>query len=242
MHDEVLRQKDVVDDGFSSILAQFRNKIRPRAKRMIDMLAASALIIVVLPMALLIMLAIVLNGQTPFYSHVRVGQGGRKFRCLKFRSMRRNADSALAGLLQRDPAAKLEWETTRKLRNDPRVTRVGRILRATSLDELPQLINVIVGQMSLVGPRPVTQDELEQFYGAPEQAAYNSVRPGLTGLWQVNGRSEASFANRVALDTLYVQRLSLRTDLLILIQTIPVAVSRRGAWSALLILAEMRFI
>jgi lipopolysaccharide/colanic/teichoic acid biosynthesis glycosyltransferase len=144
--------------------------------------------------------------------------------------MCRDADIVLTQLLKRDPAAKREWETNRKLRHDPRVTRVGRFLRATSLDELPQLINVLAGQMSLVGPRPVTRAELAKFYGPMETAAYSSVRPGLTGLWQVKGRSELGYDNRVALDTLYAQRLSIRTDLVILVQTIDVVVRQRGAW------------
>jgi exopolysaccharide production protein ExoY len=199
-------------------------------KRAFDFFAAIVLIILVLPVVCLIVLALFLSVQTPFYSHVRVGKNGREFACLKFRSMRRNADVTLANLLQRDPAAKLEWETNRKLRDDPRVTRIGRVLRATSLDELPQLVNVLAGQMSLVGPRPVTGAELTKYYGPFEAAAYCSVRPGLTGLWQVKGRSELGYANRVALDTIYAQRLSLRTDLGILVQTIGVVVRQRGAW------------
>lgn len=229
MQNEVSYQKNIAEDSASG-LSRLRVKIRPHAKRGFDLCAAIILIIITFPVICLIILAIISGGQPPFYSHVRVGQGGREFGCLKFRSMCRNADIALAQLLQHDPAARLEWETNRKLRNDPRVTRVGRFLRATSLDELPQLINVLRGQMSLVGPRPVTRSELNKFYGPFEAAAYSSVRPGLTGLWQVGGRSEAGYDSRVALDTLYAQRLSLRTDLVILVQTIDVVVRQRGAW------------
>lgn len=217
------------DAGFASA-AGFRAKVRPYAKRMFDFSVALILIIAFFPVACLIASAVLANGQSPFYSHVRLGRGGRNFGCLKFRSMRPDADIALTQFLRDDPAARLEWETNRKLRNDPRVTRIGRMLRATSLDELPQLSNILVGHMSLVGPRPVTRDEFTQFYGAQEAAAYSSVRPGLTGLWQIKGRSEAGFADRVAFDALYAQRLSLRTDLVILFQTVRVVISQRGAW------------
>jgi exopolysaccharide production protein ExoY len=211
-------------------LTRVRAILRPHAKRLFDIIGALALIAILLPLGFLILLALALTGQVPLYSHARLGRGGRKFGCLKFRSMRSNADLALAELLQRDPAAKLEWQTTHKLRHDPRVTRVGRFLRRTSLDELPQLLNILAGQMSFVGPRPVTEEELNKFYGSAAKAAYNSVRPGLTGPWQVGGRSESGFANRIALDTLYAQHPSLRTDLLILVQTIYAVFARRGAW------------
>jgi exopolysaccharide production protein ExoY len=229
MQDEILHQR-ITTNGPANSLAHLRAESRPYAKRILDFCAAVVLIIIVLPCALLIIPAIVLGGQMPFYSHVRVGKGGREFGCLKFRSMCRNADTKLAQLLERDPAAKLEWETRRKLRNDPRITRLGRFLRATSLDELPQLINVLAGQMSLVGPRPVTRTELAEFYGSLEAAAYCSVRPGVTGLWQVSGRSELGYKNRVALDAFYAQHLCLRTDLVILAQTIDIVVRQRGAW------------
>jgi lipopolysaccharide/colanic/teichoic acid biosynthesis glycosyltransferase len=145
--------------------------------------------------------------------------------------MRPDAALALARLLQADTAAQEEWKLRRKLRRDPRITRVGRLLRASSLDELPQLFNVLRGDMSLVGPRPVLREELEQFY-APAGAAqeYLSVRPGITGSWQVSGRSETSFAQRIALDVAYVRFPSLRKDLAILAGTAPAVVRRRGAY------------
>jgi len=224
-----LRQKHI-GNGLVDRLANLRTQIRPHAKRTFDLCAGIVLLIIVLPLVFLIIWAIALSGQVPFYSHVRVGRGGREFGCLKFRTMRRDSDVALAQLLQRDSAAKLEWETNRKLRRDPRVTRVGRFLRTTSLDELPQLINVLAGQMSLVGPRPVTQGELAKFYGPSGTAAYISVRPGLTGLWQVSGRNEVGYHSRVALDSLYAQRLSLWMDIVILCRTVGVVVRQRGAW------------
>jgi lipopolysaccharide/colanic/teichoic acid biosynthesis glycosyltransferase len=158
-----------------------------------------------------------------------VGRGGALFGCLKFRSMVIDSEARLAELLARDPAARAEWEATRKLKRDPRVTSVGRFLRASSLDELPQLINVLRGEMSLVGPRPVIQAELEQHYGAAA-AHYMSVRPGITGLWQVSGRNDTTYEQRVRLDVSYVARASFAEDLRILLAT-PVAVlRRRGAY------------
>jgi exopolysaccharide production protein ExoY len=204
MPNEILHQK-ITYDSPTNRLTYLRAKVRPYAKRMFDFCAAIVLIIIVFPPVCLIILAVIFGGQMPFYSHVRAGQGGREFGCLEFRSMYRDADIILTQLLQRDPAAKLEWEINRKLRHDPRVTRVGRFLRATSLDELPRLLNVLAGQMSLVGPRPVSRAELAKFYDPWEAAAYSSVRPGLTGLWQVMGRSELGNDNRVALDKLYAQ-------------------------------------
>jgi exopolysaccharide production protein ExoY len=216
--------------GLSNHVRHRPVEARLHAKRVFDVCASLILIILILPLGCLITLVIALSGQFPFYSHIRVGRDRREFGCLKFRSMCRDADIALAQLLRADPTAQLEWENNRKLRDDPRVTRVGRFLRRTSLDELPQLLNILVGHMSFVGPRPVTGDELIKFYGPSEAAAYSSVRPGLTGLWQVRGRSESSYADRAALDTLYAQSFTLRTDLMILIQTIHVVVSKRGAW------------
>jgi exopolysaccharide production protein ExoY len=229
MHDKALNQKMTRDDA-ASPFRHLRPSVWPWAKQVFDYFFALLLLFLISPLFLFIILAILLDGQAPFYSHLRIGRGGCEFGCLKFRTMRRDADVALEQLLQRDPAAKLEWETNRKLRHDPRVTRIGSFLRATSMDELPQLLNVLLGQMSLVGPRPVTLDEITKFYGPSEAAAYRSIRPGLTGLWQVSGRSEVAYDNRVALDTLYAQRLSLGTDLMILYQTINVVVRRRGAW------------
>jgi lipopolysaccharide/colanic/teichoic acid biosynthesis glycosyltransferase len=209
---------------------RLRGIIRPKAKIAIDFTSSLALFAIIFPLFLLIVLALLCTGQSPFYSHVRVGRGGREFGCLKFRSMRCGADVALTALLERDPAAKVEWEINRKLRRDPRVTRIGKILRATSLDEVPQLFNIMAGQMSLVGPRPVTRDEFVKFYGSDEAAAYGSVRPGLTGLWQVSGRSGTCYTTRVALDAQYAQRLSLRTDAVILFQTLNAVIRQKGAW------------
>jgi len=203
--------------------------LRPAAKRAMDVAGAAALLLLTAPVFLLIAALVRMDGGRVFYAHERIGRGGRGFGCLKFRSMVADADRRLAALLERDPAARREWESTRKLKDDPRVTWVGRFLRATSLDELPQLFNVLRGDMSLVGPRPVQAAELAAFYGAAAQH-YLSVRPGLTGPWQISGRNDTSYAQRVALDVAYVARPSLLTDVKILLRT-PVAVlARRGAY------------
>jgi lipopolysaccharide/colanic/teichoic acid biosynthesis glycosyltransferase len=208
--------------------AAWRNGARPMLKRALDVLAAGGLLLVLAPVMLLLAWLVRQDGGAAFYAHRRVGRGGHSFGCLKFRSMVGDSQARLDALLASDADARTEWAATHKLRHDPRVTRVGRFLRATSLDELPQLLNVLRGEMSLVGPRPVTQAELDQFYGAAA-AHYISVRPGITGLWQVSGRSDTSYAQRVALDVAYVMTPSLWQDIRILLRT-PIAVlSRRGA-------------
>jgi lipopolysaccharide/colanic/teichoic acid biosynthesis glycosyltransferase len=200
----------------------------PMAKRLADIAIAGTALLFALPFFLVVAVLVRADGGPAFYAHPRVGRFGRLFGCLKFRSMVVDSQARLDALLAADPAAREEWETTRKLRNDPRITRIGRFLRGTSLDELPQLINVLKGEMSIVGPRPVTQAELDRHYGAAA-AHYVTVRPGITGLWQVSGRSETSYDQRVALDVAYVSQPSMMADLRILLKT-PIAVlSRRGA-------------
>ncbi|QYU67575.1 M20/M25/M40 family metallo-hydrolase [Leptolyngbya sp. 15MV] len=197
-------------------------RVFPYAKRAIDIAGAVALLLFTAPLFLALALLIRMDGGRVFYAHERIGRAGRAFGCLKFRSMVMDSEARLAELLARNPAARAEWEATRKLKNDPRVTWVGRFLRASSLDELPQLINVLKGEMSLVGPRPVQAAELATFYGAAAQH-YVQVRPGLTGPWQVSGRNDTSYAQRVALDVAYVARPSLVNDIRILLRT-PMAV------------------
>lgn len=214
----------------SSATTALRNALRPALKRAMDIAGALILLLVSLPVFAAIALLVRLDGGPAFYSHPRVGLGGRRFGCLKFRSMVVDADQRLAALLERDPEARAEWERCRKLRHDPRVTWIGRFLRATSLDELPQLINVLRGEMSLVGPRPVQAAELETHYGPVATAHYLSVRPGITGLWQVSGRSETSYAARVALDSQYATNPSLWTDIRILLRTPAAVLLRRGAY------------
>jgi Undecaprenyl-phosphate galactose phosphotransferase WbaP len=198
------------------------------AKRLFDVvLASSALIALSVPM--LVVAALVrLDGGPAIFGHGRVGEGGVLFKCLKFRSMRTDSDRQLAALLETDAGARAEWEATRKLKNDPRVTRLGAIIRKTGIDELPQLINVIRGEMSLVGPRPVTVSEMEQ-YGADAER-YKRVRPGITGLWQVSGRNDTTYAQRVSLDAWYVANWSPWHDIVIILKTVPAVLSRRGAY------------
>jgi Undecaprenyl-phosphate galactose phosphotransferase WbaP len=168
------------------------------------------------------------DGGPATYSHQRVGLNGNTFPCFKFRSMSVNADAMLEAYLEEAPERRVEWEQSRKLKDDPRVTRVGKLIRKTTLDELPQLFNVFKGQMSLVGPRPVTQGELE-YYGSTA-ALYKSVRPGLTGLWQVSGRSDLNYDQRVRLDTWYVRNWTPWHDVAILLKTVPAVLFRRGAY------------
>ena len=169
------------------------------------------------------------TGRPAIYKHARIGRDGQEFKCLKFRSMVSNSDEVLRHLLETDSTAKAEWDATFKLKNDPRITVFGRFIRKTSLDELPQFWNVLVGDMSLVGPRPVVQKELDQYYG-PYASIYCSVRPGITGPWQVGGRSDLSYAERVALDTSYVQNRSLLGDINLLLKTFTVFISHKGSY------------
>ena len=197
-------------------------------KRALDAAGALALIVLLSPIMLLIAALVAMEGGPVLFGHERVGFGGRPFRCLKFRTMVPNAAEVLADLLARDPAAAREWATTQKLRNDPRITHVGKFLRKTSLDELPQLWNILVGEMSLVGPRPIVQSEVER-YGSHIDYYY-AVRPGLTGLWQVRGRSNTSYAERIEMDFEYVSSRSVGRDLKILIETVPAVLRRSGAF------------
>jgi exopolysaccharide production protein ExoY len=198
-------------------------------KQIIDPIVALLLLLLIAPAFLMLVLLSRLDGGPSFYAHKRVGRSGQVFGCLKFRTMVTDADGVLACHLEGNPTAQVEWSAFRKLRNDPRVTRLGRIMRATSMDELPQLMNVVRGEMSLVGPRPVVQSELAEFYTPEGRAAYLSVRPGLTGLWQVSGRSNVNFAQRVALDTEYVRKASMALDARILLKTVAVVMLQRGA-------------
>jgi undecaprenyl-phosphate galactose phosphotransferase len=215
-----------------------REVFRPAAlstesiKRIFDVVASSILLVVLLPLfALLVLAQLAVSPRAPvFFRQKRVGRGGALFPCMKFRTMCPNADVVLRELLERDPAARAEWETNQKLRRDPRVSPVGAVLRATSLDELPQLWNVLRGEMSLVGPRPVTESEIGKWYGPLGGAApYKSVRPGITGLWQVSGRSTTSYEHRVALDCRYVRELSIANDARILVRTVGAVLWQRGA-------------
>ncbi|MBB3610096.1 exopolysaccharide production protein ExoY [Rhizobium sp. BK602] len=193
------------------------------------MSAALAALILISPLFLMLMLLVKFSDRGPiFYGHRRIGHNGKTFRCMKFRTMVVDGDRVLQAYLQNNPRAMEEWRETRKLQNDPRVTLVGAVLRKLSLDELPQLINIIRGEMSVVGPRPVVEDELERYDASA--IYYLQSRPGLTGLWQVSGRNDVSYESRVAFDTHYVKNWSLGSDMMIIAKTIPAVCLSRGSY------------
>ncbi|WP_425545383.1 sugar transferase [Labrys sedimenti] len=198
-------------------------------KRVLDIVTASAALVFLLPLFMLLLgVLLVLQGRPIFIRHNRVGRGGALFPCLKFRSMVTNSDEVLREHLTANSAARQEWEETHKLKNDPRITPLGQFLRKSSIDELPQLLNVIRGDMSLVGPRPIVRDEMVR-YGAHIED-YLKVRPGLTGLWQVSGRSDVSYQHRVSLDVRYVREWSLWSDIVIILKTIPAVLRPSGSY------------
>ena len=197
-------------------------------KRAFDIVVSAAALLFLAPFFLVVSALVASSGQPIFFGHQRVGRGRQPFRCLKFRTMVVNSDEVLQSLLAKDPVAAAEWNKNFKLTKDPRITPIGRFLRKTSLDELPQLFNVLRGEMSLVGPRPVIAKEIAQYYGE-EAFYYELVRPGLTGLWQVSGRSSTSYARRVFLDSHYVRNWSMWTDIAILFNTVPSVLAGKGA-------------
>ncbi len=202
---------------------------RQCAKRVLDLVLTLAGGVAALPLLGLIAAWVKWDSPGPvFYSQRRVGYGGREFRAWKFRSMIQNADQVLQPYLEANPGLREEWERNHKLRNDPRLTRAGRFLRRTSLDELPQLWNVLKGEMSLVGPRPIVRDEIARY--GDSFNLYKEVQCGLTGLWQISGRNDTSYEERVRLDTFYARNWSVWLDLCILFRTIGAVVLRKGAY------------
>lgn len=197
-------------------------------KRCFDIVGSTLLLGLLSPLLVYLAYKVSRDGGSPFFGHERVGQCGKKFYCYKFRSMVIDAQEVLADLLEKDDQAKAEWEKDFKLKNDPRINSVGHFLRRTSLDELPQLWNVLRGDMSLVGPRPVVQPELDRY--SEDVVYYLMVRPGMTGLWQVSGRNDVDYETRVYFDSWYVKNWSLWGDIVILFKTISVVVGRRGAY------------
>jgi lipopolysaccharide/colanic/teichoic acid biosynthesis glycosyltransferase len=193
-------------------------------KRGIDVLVVLLGLPVILPLLGILALAISLDGHSPFYRQKRLGRHGRIFTLWKLRSMVAGADAQLEAHLSADPAARAEWTLTQKLKEDPRITGIGRFLRKSSADELPQLWNVLRGDMSLVGPRPMMPDQAPLYPGT----AYYVLRPGITGSWQVSARNESSFADRARFDTDYEQRISVATDLAILLATVRVVLRGTG--------------
>lgn len=209
-------------------LSTTRGRLGTLTKRAIDIVGALLLGLIFAPLMLLIVILTHRQGGPIIYRHRRVGRDGKMFGCLKFRTMVPNADEVLRDLLERDAELKAEWVRDHKLRTDPRVTPLGRFLRRTSLDELPQIWNVLRGEMSLVGPRPVVREECLR-YGRNIRA-YLAAKPGITGLWQVTGRNDTDYRRRVALDTYYVRNQSLPLDLYILMKTTFVVLGRTGAY------------
>jgi Undecaprenyl-phosphate galactose phosphotransferase WbaP len=213
-------------------LLRVRNNLRRwparLTKRLFDFFVAAMLLAILAPLMMVIALLLKLEGGSVLFSHQRIGKNNRKFDCYKFRSMVPNAEQQLHQLLQHNPSLKAQWDKEHKLKDDPRISRIGAFLRRTSLDELPQLLNVLKSEMSLVGPRPIVQEELQK-YGL-EKSYYLMVRPGMTGLWQVSGRNDVDYETRVYLDAWYVKNWSLWYDLAILFKTIKVVFAKRGAY------------
>jgi exopolysaccharide production protein ExoY len=201
---------------------------KDRIERLIDVPLCAAVLIFVAPLMLLIAFLIWSQDRGPvLFGHTRVGRDGRLFKCLKFRSMVVDSDARLQALLAADPAARTQWERDYKLLDDPRITPVGGFLRRSSLDELPQLINVLRGEMSLVGPRPIVPAEICRY--RRYFSVYCQQRPGITGLWQVSGRNDVSYRRRVALDVYYARARCPTLYLKILLATAPAVLARRGA-------------
>ena len=199
------------------------------AKRLVDLILILIFSPILLPVTLIISIGVKVSSPGPvFYGHKRVGKDGKVIKCWKFRSMYKNSQEMLEQILATDPKMKEEWEKDRKFVNDPRVTKFGKFLRKTSLDELPQLWNIFVGEMSFVGPRPVTQEELEK-YGSNTDYIL-SVTPGLSGMWQISGRSDTGYEERINLDTYYIQNWSFWLDIWIIIKTVWVVIKGKGAY------------
>jgi Undecaprenyl-phosphate galactose phosphotransferase WbaP len=200
-----------------------------RVKRTLDIAFAIVLAIVALPVSLLIAAAILIeSGRPVFFRHRRIGRGGRSFSLLKFRTMAQNSDEILAEYLAGNPEAAHEWDRNRKLRYDPRVTRIGRLLRRTSLDELPQIFNIFRGEMSIAGPRPIVEAEIAKYGNT--YPLYSLAKPGLTGLWQVSGRNDTTYRRRVELDAAYVRNWTPALDFKLLFKTVGVVVKGKGAY------------
>ncbi|GGO60629.1 Sugar transferase involved in LPS biosynthesis (colanic, teichoic acid) [Roseovarius pacificus] len=193
-------------------------------KRVLDLVLVIAAMPIVVPMILLLAFLVALDGHNPFYSQKRVGRNGREFRMWKLRSMVHDAEARLQNHLETNVEARAEWNSKQKLAHDPRITRLGRVLRKSSLDELPQLLNVLTGDMSLVGPRPMMPEQRQMYPGV----AYFDMRPGVTGYWQISDRNQTSFAARASFDVRYYNDMSLGTDLKVLTQTVGVVLRGTG--------------
>jgi len=224
-----MRMRDCGGIAALEVQRELLQKSSRFVKRAIDLCLAIGGSAIILPGVLLVALLIKLGSSGPaFYGHWRIGERGKPFRAWKFRTMVENADQVLEGYLDRDPAMRAEWVATQKLKKDPRITRIGKILRETSLDELPQVYNVIRGEMSLVGPRPIVDSEIIRY--GEEFDLYQKVRPGITGLWQVSGRAETTYRQRVEMDVHYVRNWSIWLDFYLLVKTFGAVVRKQGAY------------
>jgi Undecaprenyl-phosphate galactose phosphotransferase WbaP len=214
--------------GFSST----HNLTKPISllwKRCIDLLLLLISSPITIPVTVFIALIVKITSPGPiFYGHKRIGKNGREFKCWKFRSMVIDADKQLEKILAENPEMRAEWEKDRKFTNDPRVTKIGKILRKTSIDEIPQFFNILTGEMSFIGPRPVTEPELAK-YGKKSDFIL-SVQPGLSGMWQISGRSDTGYEERVTLDSYYIQNWSVWLDIWIIIKTVYVVLRGKGAY------------
>lgn len=198
-------------------------------KRVFDFLLALTAIIILSPLLVSVAIAVRLSDGGPaFFGHTRMGFSGKTFKCWKFRSMAPNSDAVFKEYLANNPEAAREWHLNQKIQNDPRITRLGYFLRKYSIDELPQLFNILVGDMSFVGPRPIQRSEFDK-YGYSLRH-YLSTRPGLTGLWQISGRSNSSYQKRVVFDRYYVTHWGMLTDIALILKTVPVAVTGSGSY------------
>ncbi|WP_149757980.1 sugar transferase [Roseivivax sediminis] len=209
-----------------SVLARTRQSYQRFWKRVFDIVLALLMLPALLPVIAVLWLLVRRDGGSGFFGHRRVGQCGRTFRCYKIRTMVPDADRRLAEYLATNPEAAEEWTRDHKLTDDPRITSLGRFLRASSLDELPQIWNVLRGDMSFVGPRPVVRAEMRRY--GPYRSAYLALKPGITGVWQVSGRNDVSYQERVRMDVSYLANASLKTDLYLLFKTVNAVLDRTG--------------
>jgi lipopolysaccharide/colanic/teichoic acid biosynthesis glycosyltransferase len=233
----ITRSKEIFQPDLATAKAIPRSSVRSVTKttnsyaiwgkRLFDIVFASLVLTIFSPLYLAIALLVLISSRgSIFYIHPRVGLHGQQFNCVKFRTMINGADQALEDYLNSCPISRAEYEAFFKLKQDPRITKIGKILRTTSLDELPQFWNVLVGDMSVVGPRPLVQDELVKYGTAINRVL--SVRPGIAGLWQVSGRNDIPYAKRVIMDASYVRRMSLGLDIWLIFKTILVVVFPKG--------------
>jgi exopolysaccharide production protein ExoY len=224
----LINSPNVSENTGSRASAGMSLKFRRGAKRVLDVGGAFIFLIAFAPILLgVALLLLLVQGRPILFKHKRIGRKGETFYCLKFRTMVNDSGHALDAYFAANPAARKEWQASQKLKHDPRVTALGHVMRKLSIDELPQFLNVVFGQMSLVGPRPIVASEV-RFYG-PQISFYESLRPGITGPWQVGGRSNTSYTRRVQLDVDYARNWSLGSDVVILLKTVPAVLTSSGS-------------